>query len=102
MDNFWTCVNEECHHPLGRVVGGEFIPSDDVGGKYIKTRGPNVVIYCPECGTRKIWYTADQLTRAGYQLVDALATILMKRTMSLLTPEVTEMVRKVMRDTANL
>ncbi len=70
----WRCINEQCGRTLGRVFGGEYQPSDDFSASKVQTRGPNLVITCPDCGTQKVWYTADPITRAMYQLVDAIAT----------------------------
>ena len=78
----WFCVNEDCRRNLGSVLGGEFHPAKDITGEQIQTRGPNLVIKCPECGTPKVWYTADPITRALYQLVDATATQAARRMVS--------------------
>lgn len=75
----WFCINEECKRCLGNVLGGEFQPEENITGQFIRTRGPNLVIKCPDCGTLKVWYTADPITRAIYQLVDAIATQAAKR-----------------------
>jgi len=78
----WFCINEECRRCLGSVLGGEFHPAEDIGGKYMQTRGPNLVIRCPDCNTPKVWYTADPITRAMYQLVDAISTQAARRMVS--------------------
>ncbi len=70
----WYCINEDCRHELGSVLGGEYYPADSILGGNLQTRGPNLVVRCPECDTQKVWYTADPITRAMYQLVDAVAT----------------------------
>jgi len=70
----WRCINDKCSRVLGEVLGGEFQPSDDYSAELLQTRGPNLVITCPDCSTLKVWYTADPITRAMYQLVDAIAT----------------------------
>ncbi len=70
----WYCINEDCRYELGSVLGGEYYPADSVSGGHLQTRGPNLVVKCPGCGTQKVWYTADPITRAMYQLVDAVAT----------------------------
>lgn len=71
----WKCVNDQCNRTLGQVLGGEFHPSEDFSADQLQTRGPNLVVKCPDCDTLKIWYTADPITRAMYQLVDAIATV---------------------------
>jgi len=78
----WFCINEECRKVLGEVMGGEFFPGEGIIGKFLQTRGPNLVVTCPECGTQKVWYTADPITRALYQLVDAISTQSAKRMIS--------------------
>jgi hypothetical protein len=78
----WFCVNDECRRHLGSVLGGEFHPAEDIGGQHMQTRGPNLVITCPECATPKVWYTADPITRALYQLVDAISTQAARRMIS--------------------
>ncbi len=77
MNNDWLCIN--CGTKLGEVAGGELTPAEKVPSKNIRTRGPNLVVVCPDCGATKQWYTADPVVRAMYQLVDALATALAKR-----------------------
>ncbi len=83
MNNDWQCIS--CGEVLGEVAGGELTPSEKVPSKYIRTRGPNLVITCPSCGAVKCWYTADPIVRAMYQLVDALASALAKRVLSQLS-----------------
>jgi len=78
----WYCINETCKHELGNVLGGEYYPAASVTGEHLQTRGPNLVVRCPECSTQKVWYTADPITRAIYQLVDAVATQAARRMVS--------------------
>jgi len=82
-DNNWLCI--DCGATLGAVVGGEFSPDESVPCANIRTRGPNLVITCPHCGTVKTWYTADPIVRSQYQMLDALATALTKRVLSQLS-----------------
>ncbi len=70
----WYCINEDCKQELGNVLGGEYYPAENISGGQLQTRGPNLVVKCPECQTQKVWYTADPITRAMYQLIDAIAT----------------------------
>lgn len=70
----WRCVNEHCNNVLGRVIGGELEISERLNGSQIKMRGPNLVLYCPDCGTKKIWYTSDPLSRAIHQVVEVMAS----------------------------
>ena len=51
MNNEWLCVN--CGLPLGTVAGGELVPSENVPHANIRTRGPNLVLVCPNCGASK-------------------------------------------------
>lgn len=71
--SLWYCVNPDCGEPLGDVFGGELRISENIKGALVETRGPNVVIKCPKCGTAKVWYTSDRLYRALSQLIDAIA-----------------------------
>jgi len=66
----WLCI--DCSALLGRVIGGELHPA--IPGEMIRTNGPNLVLTCPECGRVKVWYTADPVVRAVYQLTDAVAS----------------------------
>lgn len=75
----WRCINNSCSRVLGYVRGGEFYPAEDVVGDNIHTRGPNLTVTCPDCGTIKMWYTADPITRALYQLVEAISSVAAKR-----------------------
>lgn len=68
----WLCV--QCGRELGVIAGGEFYPHTHEPIE-IRTNGPNLTVVCPSCGTIKTWYTADQVVRAIYQLVDALANV---------------------------
>jgi hypothetical protein len=71
--NEWSCV--QCGHTLGYVFGSEFHPRDDLPGKNLQTRGPNLMVICDNCEGKKIWYTADPIVRAIYQLVDSIVTV---------------------------
>ena len=73
----WYCIS--CNRVLGEVLGGEFKPAENISGDSIQTRGPNLVVTCPDCGTQKVWYTADPIVRAMYQLVDAIVTVAANR-----------------------
>jgi len=65
----WLCI--QCGHSLGRIVGGELYPT--VAGEHTHTSGPNLVVICPECGARKVFFTSDPIVKAVYQLVNAVA-----------------------------
>ncbi len=83
MNNSWLCI--ECGLELGEVAGGELTPSSKVPQKNLRTRGPNLVVVCPNCGATKTWYTADPVVRALYQLIDAMSTALARRVISQLS-----------------
>lgn len=87
----WLCIH--CGFVLGYIFGGELNPAID--GKYINTKGPNLVLRCPTCGAVKVFYTADPIVRAIYQLTDAVATVAAKRMVEAMGQQVTEM-RKAM------
>lgn len=74
----WVCV--ECGTVLGHIVGGELQPIID--GKNCRTRGPHLVVTCPNCSANKTFYTSDTIVRAVYQLVDAIASVLAQRVLS--------------------
>lgn len=84
-DTRWYCVNSECGEPLGNVLGAELYVSESV--KEVHTKGVNVVLSCPKCGTKKVWYTSDAINRAMYQLIDAIAGQLAYRVMQDITKE---------------
>jgi len=67
----WVCIS--CGKRLGGVFGGEFYP--DVPPDKLRTSGPNLTVTCPACGAIKVWYTADPVVRAVYQLVDAISSV---------------------------
>lgn len=65
----WVCIN--CGNVLGDLHGQELAPKDNVS---LKTQGANLVVTCPECGTRKIWFPADAVVRVMKQLIDVIAS----------------------------
>jgi hypothetical protein len=64
----WVCVN--CGCTLGNVVAGELVVLVPPGHSI--TRGPHLVVTCPECAREKTFYTSDAVVRAVYQLIDAI------------------------------
>lgn len=82
----WYCVGSTCSHVLGDVFGGELTLARS--SKAVTT-GPNLKVACGECGTIKIWYTSDQITRAMHQLIDAAATGVARRAIRTLSDELT-------------
>jgi ribosomal protein S27E len=70
-DTNWYCV--DCSTVLGKLQGGELIGVKEVPSQNYETRGPNLKVTCPECGRVKIWFTSDNITRALYQLINAIA-----------------------------
>jgi len=79
-NNNWYCVKDGCNTVLGVVSGNELYPSENMPADHVSTYGPNLMVKCPECQTRKLWYTADPVTRAVYQLIDAMAGAMATRT----------------------
>jgi len=75
----WMCINEGCGHTIGFVIGGELTPAEDLMPGDISTRGSNIILRCPVCGTPKTWYSSDPLARALNQLVDVLSEAIAKR-----------------------
>ena len=67
--NTWVCI--ACGYSLGNLIGQELAP---VQGVDVRTQGANLVLTCPECGTRKIWFPADPLLRVLKQLIDVVAS----------------------------
>jgi hypothetical protein len=84
-DTRWFCINQSCGFVLGRVLGSELEVSEEVTN--LQTRGVNLAIKCPSCDTVKVWYTADPIVRAIYQLIDTVTTVSAER-----------MVKKVSRE----
>ena len=85
MNIEWLCI--QCGEHLGDVAGGELTPSEKIPQKNLRTRGPNLVVVCPNCGSTKTWYTADPVVRALNQLVDAVATSLARRVIHLVSEQ---------------
>ena len=67
--NTWVCIS--CGDPMGTLIGSELNPLD---GVTLRTQGANLVLTCPNCGARKIWYPADPMLRVLKQLIDVIAT----------------------------
>lgn len=82
----WLCV--DCGFILGKVIGGELHPEIPPGK--MRTNGPNFVVTCPECGRVKVWYTADPIVRAIYQLTDAMASTAARATVRAISQEMNE------------
>lgn len=53
----WPCPN--CGHNLGMVAYGQLVISGNVQAN---TDGSNLIIKCPKCSNRKVWYGNDRLT----------------------------------------
>lgn len=53
----WPCPN--CGHNLGMVAYGQLVINDHLQAN---TDGSNLVLKCPKCGNRKVWYGSDRLT----------------------------------------
>lgn len=70
-DANWYCV--DCGKVLGKLEGGELVGNNDIPASSYETRGPNLKVTCPDCKRVKIWFTSDSITRAMYQLVNAIA-----------------------------
>lgn len=68
-NNTWVCIT--CGVSLGTLVGQELYPIDSAK---IRTQGANLVITCPQCGARKVWYPADPMLRVLKQLIDVIAS----------------------------
>lgn len=76
----WRCVGDGCTQVLGEVVGSELEISPGINGNLIHPRGSNLIITCPSCGARKVWYTSDNLDRSMHQLVEMLAQLIAYKT----------------------
>jgi len=85
-NNEWYCIG--CDKVLGFVLGSELVLAEDIGGKLVQTRGPNLVIKCPTCESKKVWYTADPVVRAIYQLVEAISSVAAKRMVTAVADEI--------------
>lgn len=75
----WMCINDACEQVIGYVSGGELTPAEDVKPADITTRGANVAIRCPVCGTMKTWYASDPIVRMTNQLIEVIAESIAKR-----------------------
>lgn len=73
-DPNWYCINSECGGVIGLVIGGELSLHKTVNPEEVTTSGPNLIVKCPRCGQRKIWFTSDASVRALNQLMDVMAS----------------------------
>lgn len=73
----WFCVDRSCGAELGVLVGKEL----KVTQGNVVTDGPNLVVECPNCGERKVWYTSDTIVRAVYMLIDGMVGLFVARAM---------------------
>jgi DNA-directed RNA polymerase subunit RPC12/RpoP len=67
--NTWVCI--QCGNVLGDLYGQELAPKPEIK---LQTQGSNLVITCPNCGHRKVWYPADPVVRVLKQLIDVIAS----------------------------
>ena len=72
-NNTWVCIG--CGKELGTLLGRELVITN---GTALQTQGANLVVSCPVCSKKKVWYPSDQVLRAMNQLIDALATAMAK------------------------
>lgn len=87
----WYCVS--CSKILGEVLGSELTLAGGIGGENVQTRGPNLCIKCPDCGSKKIWYTSDPIVRAMYQLVDSISSVAARRMITAVAEEMREIAK---------
>lgn len=64
----WRCANRECGEVLGLVLFGQLYCDSTVS---FNTDGADIVIRCPKCDRRKIWYASDRLTALINEIADA-------------------------------
>jgi len=95
-NNEWYCIG--CDQVLGLVLGSELTLAEGIGGEFVQTRGPNLVIKCPSCGSKKVWYTADPIVRAMYQLVDAISSVAASRMVHTISEETRKLSAKGTED----
>lgn len=67
--NVWVCIG--CGTTLGNLIGKELVIDSSAE---VKTQGANLVITCPKCNRKKVWYPSDPVLRAINQLIDALSS----------------------------
>lgn len=83
----WYCVDSQCDKVLGHIVGGELHVSDRVDPSSIRSRGNGLIIECPECGTKKIWYSSSPLVRSLEQFLETMAELIARRALNIIHTE---------------
>lgn len=63
----WYCPS--CKEQIGSVVFGQLYLN---GTMTVNTDGPNLIVKCPHCEARKIWYAQDRLNILANELADVL------------------------------
>jgi rubredoxin len=61
----WACPS--CEAEIGKVLFGQLYLSGDVTAN---TDGANIVIKCPACGARKIWFANDRMSIILSEIAD--------------------------------
>ena len=67
----WTCPS--CNTKLGEVVYGQL---HIVGNMEVNTDNSNLVVKCPQCEYRKVWYAYDRLSMFIKEIADQVARTL--------------------------
>lgn len=74
MPKPWLCPS--CGTEIGQVVYGELHINEK---REMNTDETNLVIVCPNCGNRKIWYAQDKLSEIIRTISDETARIIVQR-----------------------
>lgn len=86
----WYCVNSTCDEVLGHIVVGEIHLADTIDPGTVESRGNGMIISCPKCGTKKVWYSSSPLVRSLEQFINVLSEIIAKRSLNIIHKDLRE------------
>jgi len=64
----WYCPT--CKEEIGKVIYGQLYME---GSMIVNTDGPNLVVKCPHCGARKVWFARDRMSEVISEFAKAVA-----------------------------
>lgn len=93
----WYCTDRSCGGVIGYIVAGELNLSDTVDPSSVKTQGNSLVLECPKCGQKKVWFSSSPLVRSLEQFLETMSYIISKRAVNTVHKELTSLIEEEVR-----